>query len=110
VPKVTGTAQVDPTVRMEQVGSRLTSAMLKVVSNKGAPGPDGMTVEALRERWSVLVPRLQRELVEGLWRPGDVRRALIPKAGGRQRGLGIPNVIDRMVIEAVRQCSSLSGR
>ena len=34
--------------------------------------------------------------------PGDIRRVWIPKTGGGQRGLGIPNVIDRVVQEAVR--------
>jgi group II intron reverse transcriptase/maturase len=32
-----------------------------------------------------------------------IRRVDIPKAGGGLRGLGIPNVIDRVVCEAVRQ-------
>jgi len=31
-------------VTMEEVVSRLTAALVKVVSNKGAPGPDGQTV------------------------------------------------------------------
>jgi group II intron reverse transcriptase/maturase len=88
---------------MEEVASRLTSALLKVASNKGAPGPDGQTIEALREQWPTVLPKLQADLLEGAYRPGAIRRAYIPKAGGGQRGLGIPDVVDRVVCEAVRQ-------
>jgi len=77
--------------------------LLKVVSNKGAAGPDGQTVGMLREQWPVAGPRLAGGLLDGSYRPGVIRRAMIPKAGGGQRGLGIPNVIDRVVCEAVRQ-------
>jgi hypothetical protein len=35
----------------------------------------------------------------GRYRPGVIRRALIPKAGGGQSGLGMPNVVDRVVQE-----------
>ena len=38
-----------------------------------------------------------------MYQPGEIRRAFIPKAGGGQRGLGIPDVVDRVVCEAVRQ-------
>ena len=82
---------------------RLTSALLKVAPNKGAPGPDGQTIEALVEQWLVVLPRLQTDLLEGRYRPGEIRRAYIPKPGGGQRGLGIPDVVDRVVCEAVRQ-------
>jgi len=88
---------------MEEVVERLGSALSKVVSNKGAPGPDGMTVELLEEQWPHVSRRLRADLLEGRWRPGEIRRAQIPKAGGGQRGLGIPNVADRVVMEAVRQ-------
>lgn len=50
-----------------------------------------------------MLPGLYRDLLEGRWRPGEIRRALIPKADGGQRGLGSPNVVDRVVMEAVRQ-------
>jgi RNA-directed DNA polymerase len=88
---------------MDEVVERLGSALLRVVSNKGAPGPDGMTVEALQAQWPVISAKLGVDLLEGRWRPGEIRRAHIPKVGGGQRGLGIPNVTDRVVMEAVRQ-------
>jgi retron-type reverse transcriptase len=77
--------------------------LLKVASNKGAPGPDGQTIEMLLEQWLVVLPGLQADLLAGRYRPGGIRRVFIPKAGGGQRGLGIPDVIDRVVQEAVRQ-------
>jgi len=90
-------------VTMEEVVSRLTAALVKVVSNKGAPGPDGQAVGELVEQWPTAGPRLAAALLKGTYQPGATRRVEIPKAGGGQRGLGIPNVIDRVVCEAVRQ-------
>jgi RNA-directed DNA polymerase len=88
---------------IEEVAYRLTGALLKVASNKGAPGPDGQTIEALADQWPTVLPRLQADLIAGTYRPGAIRRAYIPKAGGGQRGLGIPDVVDRVICEAVRQ-------
>src|SRR5664279_1257062 len=88
---------------MEEVAYRLTDALVKVASNKGAPGPDGQTIEMLLAQWLVVLPGLQADLLQGRYRPGEIRRVVIPKAGGGQRGLGIPDVIDRVVGEAVRQ-------
>jgi RNA-directed DNA polymerase len=102
-PKAIGNAGTAAPATMEEVAKRLTDALLKVASNKGAPGPDGQTIEALLERWPVVLPRLQADLLKGTYQPGVIRRAYIPKAGGGQRGLGIPDVIDRVVQEAVRQ-------
>jgi hypothetical protein len=102
-PKAIGKAERAAPATMEEVAKRLTEALVKVASNKGAPGPDGQTIEALVEQWPVVLPRLQADLLEGTYRPGAIRRAYIPKAGGGQRGLGIPDVIDRVVQEAVRQ-------
>jgi len=103
LPKAIVNAQIDASVTMEGVVSRLTSALLKVASNKGAPGPDGQTIEQLCEQWPVVLPRLRADLLAGRYQPGGIRRAYIPKAGGGQRGLGIPDVVDRVVQEAVRQ-------
>ena len=101
-PKVIGTTGTAAPATMEEVAKRLTSALLKVASNKGAPGPDGQTTEALCEQWPVVLPRLQADLLEGTYRPGVIRRRYISKAGGGQRGLGIPTVIAyHKVVQAV---------
>ncbi len=53
-----------------------------------------------------VLPVLHRELLDGSYRPGLIRRVWIPKAGGGERGLGIPNVVDRIVQQAVHQVLS----
>ena len=64
-PKAIGTTGTAAPATMEEVAKRLTSALLKVASNKGAPGPDGQTIEVLCEQWRVVLPRLQADLLEG---------------------------------------------
>jgi group II intron reverse transcriptase/maturase len=102
-PKAIDKVETAAPATMEEVAKRLTDALLKVASNKGAPGPDGRTIEQLLEQWPVVLPKLQTDLLAGSYQPGAIRRRYIPKAGGGQRGLGIPDVIDRVVQEAVRQ-------
>jgi RNA-directed DNA polymerase len=103
VPKAIVTAENGAPARMKEVAERLDVAMKKVVANKGAPGSDGMTVIQLREQWPSIARRLRADLLEGTYRPGGIRRVMIPKADGGQRVLGIPNVVDRVVMEAVRR-------
>jgi RNA-directed DNA polymerase len=90
---------------MEEVASgyNLKEAFRQVSSNHGAPGVDGTTIEQVREHLDEILSRLRRELLSGTYRPGEIRRVWIPKAGGGQRGLGIPNVIDRVVGQAITQ-------
>lgn len=102
VPKTKSTRAKAVPARMEEVIERLDAALEKVVANRGAPGPDGMTVEAALRRWPSLRPKLAARLRDGSYVPGAIRRVFIPKAGGGERGLGIPNVVDRVVQEAVR--------
>jgi group II intron reverse transcriptase/maturase len=92
-----------PAMVMEEVAryENLMGAFNQVASNKGAPGPDKRSIEWVRGHLSELLPHLQRELLRGSYRPGMIRRAWIPKPGGGQRGLGIPDVIDRVVQQAV---------
>jgi len=90
---------------MEAVASasNLAQALLNVLRNKGAPGVDGRSVEQVVNEAPALLPELQQSLLAGTYRPGDIRRVWIPKAGGGERGLGIPNVADRWVQQAVLQ-------
>ena len=72
---------------LEEVASEanLALALLNVVRNEGAPGIDGQTVEEAEADAPKLLPRLRRALLEGRYRPGDVRRVFIPK---REAGSG----------------------
>lgn len=96
---------VDTDRLLESVASvsNLAQALLNVARNKGAAGVDGRSVDTVVAAASRLLPYLRRELLAGTYRPGDIRRVWIPKPGGGQRALGIPNVVDRWVQQAVLQ-------
>jgi group II intron reverse transcriptase/maturase len=87
---------------MEEVVHALREAFSNVAANRGAPGPDRQSIDEVTKHLDELVPELSQALLAGTYQPGEIRRAWIPKSGGGRRGLGIPNVIDRMVQEAVR--------
>ena len=91
--------------QMEEVANEenLRRAFQRVRSNRGAPGPDGLTVEDLAANLDVEIPRLRDELLTGRYRPGPVRGVEIPKPTGGTRQLGIPNVLDRMIQQAIAQ-------
>jgi len=85
---------------MEEVLDRanMLAAYHRVVSNQGAPGIDGVTVDDLaqlvRERWDAI----REELLSGTYVPSPVRKVEIPKPGGKGvRMLGIPTVVDRLI-------------
>ena len=78
-------------------------ALERVERNGGAPGIDGMTVEELRpylrEQWLELRAALDQQS----YQPSPVRRVEIPKPDGGERLLGIPNVLDRFLQQAIAQ-------
>lgn len=90
---------------LEEVLSRsnLMKAYEKVVSNKGAPGIDGMTVEELGPYLRSHYPELESQLRNGKYRPNPVKRVEIPKPNGGIRKLGIPTVIDRFIQQTLLQ-------
>jgi RNA-directed DNA polymerase len=78
--------------------ANLERAWRQVKGNRGAPGPDGMTVSQF-ETWArANWPTVRQQLLDGTYRPAPVRRKTIPKPGGKgDRLLGIPNVLDRLI-------------
>ena len=90
---------------MERVVERgnVVAALKRVQRNKGSPGIDGMTVEALREHLRETWPVLREQLLAGTYRPQPVRRQLIPKSDGGERELGIPTALDRFIQQAILQ-------
>jgi group II intron reverse transcriptase/maturase len=73
---------------------------------KAQPDRTGQGVEEVREHLDEILADTKRELLQGRYQPGMIRRVWIPKPGGGERGLGIPNVVDRVVQQAVHQVLS----
>ena len=90
---------------MEEILSRenMTLAYKKAKANKGASGVDGISVdeiqEYLKENWVSIKERIQKRK----YKPQPVLRVEIPKPDGGVRKLGIPNVVDRILEQAIVQ-------
>ncbi len=83
--------------------TNLRRAYQRVVSNKGAPGADGMTVDQLADYVKQYWPILKTRLLAGEYHPQGVRAVDIPKPEGGTRQLGIPCVVDRLIQQALLQ-------
>lgn len=83
--------------------SNLMAAYDRVVSNKGAPGADGISVGELKSHLQQNWPSIKEELLNGSYRPQPVRTVEIPKPDGGVRTLGIPTVQDRFIQQALHQ-------
>lgn len=83
--------------------ANMQRAWRRVKSNRGAPGIDGMRSDDFpayaRDHW----PEIRPSLSEGCYHPQPVRRVSIPKPGGGERALGIPNLVDRVIQQAIAQ-------
>ena len=75
----------------------LNRAYKKVVENKGASGVDRMNVEELGAYIRDNKDEIIRSIRNRTYMPKPVRRVYIPKDNGKQRPLGIPTVLERVI-------------
>lgn len=81
-------------------------AWRSVKGNKGAAGIDKMSTGELDEYLLNHRDEIIKDLLEKKYKPSPVRRVYIPKPNGKQRPLGIPTVVDRVVQQAAAQVLS----
>ena len=67
-----------------------------------AAGVDRVTASEFQQNRRANLEELRLELKRGTYQPLPLRRVMIPKANGKQRGLGIPCIRDKIVQEAIR--------
>ena len=93
---------------MEKILSKenLAIAIKKVKKNKGAPGVDRMTVHEIEYWFEQYQDELITKIMNKQYRPMPVKRVYIPKSNGKQRPLGIPTVVDRVIQQAMAQVLS----
>jgi RNA-directed DNA polymerase len=104
-------AKQDPTRRFHVLYDKVARsdimwrAWFDVVTNRGAPGIDGVTIDAVEAAGvGEFVDGLAAAVKAGTYRPQPLRRVHIPKPGkpGQTRPLGIPTVADRVVMAAAK--------
>ena len=81
----------------------MKAAIRAVKKNKGAAGIDKMPVEELDAHFAEHMDEIKAQIREKQYKPQPVRRVYIPKANGKQRPLGIPTVVDRVIQQATAQ-------
>lgn len=94
-----------PRLRFTTLAHHLTPQLLRQsfesLNSRASPGVDGVTMEEFGRNLDESIEALWLELRQGKYRATDVRRAWIPKGGGKLRPLGIPTVADRVVQKAL---------
>ena len=90
---------------MEQIVDErnMERAWKKVKANGGAPGPDDVTLDVFFQTFRDQWPTVRQQLLDGTYEPLPARRKSIPKPDGSQRDLGIPNVQERLIQQAILQ-------
>lgn len=93
---------------MEKILSKenLQVAIKKVKQNKGAPGIDKMPAQEVEDWFNQYQEEVISKIMNKQYRPMPVKRVYIPKPNGKQRPLGIPTIVDRVIQQAMMQVLS----
>lgn len=81
-------------------------ALKQVKANKGSGGIDNITIEEIDDYMLANWKSIKKQIQERTYKPQPVRRVEIPKPNGGVRKLGIPNIIDRVIEQAITQILS----
>lgn len=81
----------------------LRKAYRAVKSNGGSSGVDGKNLEESRKHLKANWAKIERKLRTGQYQAGAVLAVEIPKSNGATRRLGIPNIQDRIIQQAIHQ-------
>ncbi len=79
----------------------LAQAWEQVAANKGAPGPDAISIKRWRRNWEENLVRLRQAVLSNTYKPRRPRYVSIPKKSGGYRRLAILTVNDRVLQRAV---------
>ncbi len=93
---------------MEKILSKenLQVAIKKVKQNKGAPGIDKLPAQGVEDWFNQYQDEVISKIMNKQYRPMPVKRVYIPKPNGKQRPLGIPTIVDRVIQQAMMQVLS----
>ncbi len=83
--------------------SNMQKALMRLETNKGSAGTDGIGIEDFRQYLVKNWPTIKGKLLSGIYKPGPVLKVEIPKRAGGKRELGIPTMIDRLINQAILQ-------
>lgn len=94
-------ARLNPTEKFSSLAHHLDVDLIKEhlqkIPLKSATGVDGMTVEQARTNADWLLRPIMNQIHKGQYDAPPVRRVYIPKSDGRQRPIGVPQVLDRSI-------------
>lgn len=94
-------------VKVHSLTGRITDKLMcqafrNVKRNRGTHGIDRVSIRMFEANLAENLTCLMRDMKTGEYHPKPLRRAYIPKSGGKLRPLGIPAVRDRVAQEVVR--------